>query len=831
MLNCLSLRATSLGSASLRSISLLAVLLGGWFLFVGGSSAPAAEASRASEAADSPAGKVAERVPNQVQDFLEFNCVSCHDGESAEAGLDLAAMLEASLAEPKVISDWVHVYDRVHAGEMPPEEAGEVPPEEVSSFLQSAGGWLREYQRQQHEQRGRVRARRLTNLQMEKTLHDLLAIEIPLQRLVPEEPRREMFVGVAREQSMSHFKLQSHLRMLDAALDEAFERAASSNEAWSKTFSARELARKNPKRRCRDPEMLDGKAVTWSSGLPFYGKISSSRVDESGWYRIKVKASAVKSPDDHGVWCTVRSGRCNSGAPLMSWIGSFEATEEPQEWTFDAWIPAGHMLEIRPGDTTLGKARFKGGQVGAGEGGPQDVPGVALHSMVMTETHSGGTLEDVRSRLFGELEIEVDHEAKQIELVSDNPADDLASQLRRFARQAFRRPVPDSAIQPYLAMLREELDSGESPVDSLRTAYRALLCSPRFLYFTEPPGELDDHAIACRLSYFLWNTMPDEELRRCAEQGQLRDPEVLHEQVERMLEAPRGKQFVKDFAAQWLDLMEIDASKPHRRLYRDFDNVVQQSMLDETHAFLQDLLDRNASASKLIDADFTFLNERLARYYGIEGVPGDELRKVDLPEDSRRGGLLAQGAILKVTANGTNTSPVLRGVWVSERLLGQEIPPPPASVPAIEPDIRGAKTIREQLAKHKSDPSCASCHVKIDPPGFALENFDAAGKWREKYVGLSGGKRHVGGKIDPSSTLPDGRDFKDFEEFRKLVQSDPRPIARNLAEKLLTYGTGATVTFADREVIEEIVDQAADDDYGLRSLLHAVVASPAFLSK
>jgi hypothetical protein len=254
-------------------------------------------------------------------------------------------------------------------------------------------------------------------------------------------------------------------------------------------------------------------------------------------------------------------------------------------------------------------------------------------------------------------------------------------------------------------------------------------------------------------------------------------------------------------------------------------------MLAETHAFLQDLLNEDGSVTELIDSGHTYLNSRLANFYEIEGVSGDRLRKVQLDTDAVRGGLLTHGSILKVTANGMNTSPVLRGVWVSERLLGQPIPPPPENVPAIEPDIRGATTIREQLEKHKADPSCAGCHRKIDPPGFALESFDAAGRWRERYLGLDGGRRRQGAEVDPGYELPDGRAFEDLAEFQELILEDPRPIARNVAEKLMTYGTGAGIAFADRDVIEDIVDQSADQDFGFRSLLYAVVTSPTFLTK
>jgi hypothetical protein len=254
-------------------------------------------------------------------------------------------------------------------------------------------------------------------------------------------------------------------------------------------------------------------------------------------------------------------------------------------------------------------------------------------------------------------------------------------------------------------------------------------------------------------------------------------------------------------------------------------------MLDETHQYLAKMLAENLGIDKLFTSDFTFLNSRLARFYDIAGVTGDAMRPVSLRPEDRRGGVLTQGAILKVTANGSNTSPVVRGVWVSERLLGIPIPPPPGNVPAIEPDIRGAKTIRDQLAKHRSQASCAVCHVKIDPPGFALENFDPAGQWRDRYLQMVDGRRSTGAQVDPSYALADGREFSTVDEFRSLVVQDLRQPAANFAEKLLVYGTGAPLTFADREVLDKITDQAAQEGYGMRSIVNAVITSPIFLSK
>ncbi len=513
----------------------------------------------------------------------------------------------------------------------------------------------------------------------------------------------------------------------------------------------------------------------------------------------------------------------------MGWVGAFEATDKPQSFTYEAWIPKGEMIEIRPGDGTLKMARFQGGQVATGEGGPQNVPGVALHGMTMQRIHKGPGNAEIRARLFCDMKVKTNN--GKPELVSENPKEAAAFLLQQFANRAFRRPVSAEDVAPYIGMVQDSLEQGTSLLDALRGGYRALLCSPRFMYFHENPGKLDDYAIASRLSYFLWNTMPDEELLRLADAGRLSDQKVLRAQAERLLNDQRGQTFVKDFSAQWLDLSLIDFTEPDRRLHPDFDIVVQQSMLDETHAYLQNMLDENLSVGHLMDSNYTFLNSRLARFYEIDGVDTTELQKVSLEPEDHRGGLLTHGAILKVTANGTTTSPVIRGVWVAERLLGQHIPPPPASVPAIEPDIRGANSIRELLAKHRSDASCASCHTKIDPAGFALENFDPAGGWRENYPAIDRGQRTRGQKIDASYELADGRKFEDLDEFQDLILSQPETLAKNVAEKLLTYGSGAPVTFADRKAVDEIAQKSVKSNYGFRSIVLALIEHPLFLSK
>jgi hypothetical protein len=434
-----------------------------------------------------------------------------------------------------------------------------------------------------------------------------------------------------------------------------------------------------------------------------------------------------------------------------------------------------------------------------------------------------------------------------VEVVTEHPREDAERLLRSFMTRAYRRPVAEAHVQRFLGLFNQEFQLGHGFTRSLLSAYTAVLASPGFVFVQEKPGRLDDYALASRLSLFLWNSEPDAELRSLASAGRLRNPEVLKAQTERLLSDPKSRRFVDAFTDYWLDIRKIDDTSPSTTLYNDYelDDPLKLAAVEETRLFVQELFGKNLPARNIIDSDFTFLNERLAEHYGVPGVAGARMRKVTLPKDSVRGGLLTQASVLKVTANGTTTSPVLRGVWIMERILGFQTAPPPG-VPAVEPDIRGAVTIRQQLDKHRADASCASCHRKIDPPGFALESFDIMGGWRDHYraftegakpepgVGLSGQRFafHYGLPVDSAGALPDGRSFRDVREFKRLLlEHEEQTVARNLVRQLAIYATGAPVGFTDRKQVDEILENSRASGYGVRSIVHGIVQSDLFRDK
>jgi hypothetical protein len=400
--------------------------------------------------------------------------------------------------------------------------------------------------------------------------------------------------------------------------------------------------------------------------------------------------------------------------------------------------------------------------------------------------------------------------------------------LSAVARRAYRRPVTSDDVAPLLAFFRDGAEQGFDA--GIQLALKRLLVSPEFLFRVEPeppgtaPGgiyKVSDLALASRLSFFLWSSIPDDELLVSAERGELRDANALERQVQRMLADPRIVAFVENFAGQWLYLRNLDAVVPVQSVFPDFDDTLRQGLKRETELFFGSIVQEDRSALDLLRADYTFVNERVARLYGLPNVKGSHFRRVTLPEDSPRRGLLGQGSILTVTSYPDRTSPVVRGKWILENLLGVPPPPPPDDVPELEEtgDGGGTLSIRERLAAHRANPSCASCHALMDPLGFALENFNAVGVWRTID--------DTGGAIDASGALPDGTEFAGAAELRAaLLRSDL--FLTTLTEKLMTYALGRGVEAYDQPAVRKIVRDAAASDYRFSALISGVVQSPPF---
>ncbi|QDV52785.1 DUF1592 domain-containing protein [Gimesia fumaroli] len=430
---------------------------------------------------------------------------------------------------------------------------------------------------------------------------------------------------------------------------------------------------------------------------------------------------------------------------------------------------------------------------------------------------------------------------------ANKPRDERAAAkeiLGRLMRRAYRRPVTEEEIDAKLKLFVAARKEAPSFITALKVPLSAVLISPHFLYLAETPRttgdgqtgsrKLNDYELASRLSYFLWSTMPDEELLSAAANGRLTQPTELNRQVDRMLADPRASAFTKNFAGQWLGLREVGANPPAADLYPRYDRHLETSMVAESEAFFSEILQHDLNVMNLVSSEFVVINERMARFYGIPGVKGDHFRRVNVPAGVHRGGIVTQASVLTITSNGTRTSPVKRGTWVMKNLLGLDPGLPVANVGDIAPKVPGIDkaTVRKRLEIHRELPQCARCHNKIDPLGFALENFNAAGSWREQegfgYKGRVGRNDPV---IDASAQMPDGMKFEGVDGLRDALSKQETLFLKCLSGKLLTYALGRELGVADNPTIDRAVSKMKENDTTLRSLIKFVVLSEPFRSK
>ena len=785
---------------------------------------------------------------------------------------------------------WVKIYDRAASGEMPPKKKPRPAASDLAAFTNSLAAILLKTDRERIDAEGRATQRRLNRYEYEDTLGDLLLLPyLEVKSFLPEDSEANGFNKCGDALDVSHVQMARYLSAAEFALRQAMSPQASRPETttnryytWDqgaffgaiklegplnrRTFplvgyqlqrdlmQAEHPERGNPGHERREQEAL---AVVVSTYEPTEIRFNNFRAPVAGKYRICLCA--------YSVWLGPKYQDAASGhrsepvtlysdrAPgLLRKLGSFDVNPEPTVREIEAYLLAGET--IRPDAARFFRSRPPDHKNPLEA--PEGSPSVAFRWMEVEGPLIDQWPPASHQLLFADLP-RTNHEAHAethkrfapppgVEVVSDNPQRDGEKLLRDFMQRAYRGPVADADVQRFLAVIHHALQAGHSFTDSMLAGYTAILSSAGFLYFNEKPGRLADGALAERLSYFLWNSSPDAELRRIAARGELHRPKILRQQTERLLNDPRSSRFVADFLNYWLDLRLIEGTAPDTELYPDYqlDDLLVESMISETQLFFEQMIKGNLAVTNLVASDFAMLNERLANHYGIDGVEGVGFRPVKLPKDSMRGGLLTQASVLKVTANGTTTSPVKRGVWIMTRLLGKPPLPPPPNVPALEPDIRGATTIREQLARHRSQESCAACHRNIDPAGFALESFDVMGGWRERYRVVGGGEPvkgighngiyyHFGSGpgVDASGELPDGRAFRDVRDLKRLLLKDDEQLARNLVQQLAIYATGAPMQFSDRPQIAKILARSRKEGYGVRTLIHEIVQSDMFLNK
>lgn len=795
-------------------------------------------------------------------DFLQEHCIKCHgpDKQKADRRFDHLSETARSTDELEL---WQEILDMLNLGDMPPEDEPQPSAAERAKMVASTTGFLTESLSHMSDSGGHSVLRRLNAWEYRHTIGDLLGLNVSVwnpAEAFPAEVEVDGFDNIGAELVTSGMLLDKYF----LAAEEAIGRATQ----FGNKPKPRRWVQKSPfyfdgKENADLPKLFRVDRFRFIPETPYtdlYGRhyrgghigfepLSRGGVSQNGMYTVRVKAAAVDRYHPYGN----ALDDFQNGDPLVLELvavdreGSVESTgsiskerslarveltdEKPQWFEWNVFIEEGFEPEVRFANGTIATKRLvriitqKAGQH------PEVAP---FADMKAGNEKSHGLLKVYRGPKLRIWEIQVEgphldkwpspgHLLLYGELNPDqlNP-ETIVRRLRSFATAAFRRPLQDDELDPIESLVTKKLKEGLEPLEALQLGFQTILCAPAFLYLSEGEGPLNDYTLASRLSYFLWSSMPDEQLLAEAEAGRLLHPEVLRRQIDRMLRDSKSDRFVSNFIRRWLEvdnIGEMPVSEEFRTYHRD---NIEKAMMAETETFFRHVLDNNLSPGEFLSADYSFLNRELARHYGLEGMEGHELRRVSLA-GTRRRGLTGHALVQVASANGVDTSPVVRGIYVLENLLGRSPPPPPPDVPLIESDVSEAKTIRELLAKHREVPTCTECHRKIDPLGFALENFDAAGLWRTRY-----GNR--GRKIDASGILPSGEPFSEVSEFQELLSRRSDDFTRCLIEKMMTYSLGRTLGLGDRAAIDKIQRDLLAGQGGLQDLIAGVVLSNSFLN-
>lgn len=821
-----------------------------------------------------PAASVlhADELPAPAAALFERNCVGCHDGSSRKGNLDLTA-LAFDLEDRAVRDRWILIHDRIDKGEMPPEPE-DLPDRERASMVRALRGPVAAADRAEIAANGRGPIRRLNRIEFQQNLRDLLKLpHLDIRDRLPHDRESHHCDKVSSSLDMSRLQLMAYLDAVEIALRSAIVSTSEPPPVQKRRVEGKQLSAKwyiaggreslffsrdskgidlemrgPPKGQNVEPDPSVELALFRSPGWPYLVWPDKVIAHTSGEYRVRFSARSVVQLKDfvlkrgtRSVPMTFRARKPTNhdiAENVRPTGGIIDILPEGRVYETTVYLREGETIEYgllglpSPEIDAQGKTGYyryppfpEGGQ-----------PGVAFRWLEMEGPLSPAAWPPASHRVL--------FDGPGVEVKSDEPKVEAKRLLRRFIQLVAREPVPEEAIAPFEELVVRELNSGETLAEALQSGYQAFLCSNLFLYLREPMAGDDHFTIANRLSHFLTNSRLDAELVRLARDRKLRDPATLRAQTERLIAGDGFDRFVRHFTDSWLNLSELRRDEPNVRLYPEYrlDDYLVESMGREPRAFFATMIRENLPTRSLIDADFAFVNDRLARHYGLREVKGSNLRRVDLPRSSPYGGLLTQASVLKLSADGTSTSPVLRGVWIMDRLIGQPPPPPPPGIPAVEPDIRGAQTIRELIAKHTESKTCAGCHAKFDPVGLALENFDVLGAWRTHYRGLEEGRRVSGidraghdfsytiaSKVDASGRLVDGRQFDNIHDLKALLLGDSRQLARNLLHQFTVYATGTPVRFGDRDEIEEMLDECESDGYRVRDLISLLVQSRIFL--
>jgi mono/diheme cytochrome c family protein len=729
------------------------------------------------------AGQSPATFETAVRPVLSGTCSACHNANLASGGLNAAALPSDPLADrPR----WERVLRRVRAGEMPPPGVPRPTAEQLAAFTGFLEATFARADAATPIDPGRVVARRLNRNEYTNTIRDLLGVRFRAEKYFPTDDSGDGFDNIGDVLTVSPLLMERYL-----AAAEQIARWAVSTEIPPKPLEVMYHAKERRIRR------IDRSTIE-----------AEHRVEYAGDYIVRFGLPGERDKDAApvtlGFWMNGALIETKQVETKPSGLVYFNPYSEEE---IKVYLPEGDHV-------------FRAGFIGD----------AFVNTLTDREAYDNKKNKFLDSMYFiGPMPSDIVKESRRKILVCD-PASGRACVERivaTLARRAWRRAITRGETEALLRFFDLAVADGKAPDQGLELAIQAMLVSPHFLFRIErdPPGgeahPVSEFELASRLSYFLWSSMPDDELLNLAESGRLRAS--LEAQVARMLADPRSAAFAENFAGQWLETRNLDVVKPDPEKFPAWDPELRDAMKQESALFFDYVLRQNRPISDFLSADYTFLNERLARHYGIEGVTGHEFRKVDLAGNPQRGGVLSQAGVLTVSSYPTRTSPVIRGKYVLQNILGAPPPPPPPDVPVLDEEAVGkVLSMREQLEKHRADATCASCHSKMDPLGFGLENYDAIGRWREQDGNFP---------VDASGVLPNGRTFSTPAEMRRILASQLPEFSRTLIEKVMTYALGRGLKPFDSRTVDNINEQLAADGYRFQTLIRLVVASPAFQSR
>jgi len=813
-----------------------------------------------------------------VTPFLKQHCIECHGPEKQKGKLRLDT-LEADFINNPHAATWGEVVDRLNLGEMPPADK----PRPAAAKLELVTRWiaseLRGASQQGQGTGGRALLRRLTRTEYTNTVRDLLNIEFlagesPVD-VLPPDGQLGGFDKVSKGLLVDPSLMDAYYRAAELVADRAIATRPPRVPTHVARFEFEDTALSGAIRYLTDQRstiLTDSGMMIMEGGARTYGLLrhpySGAQVPVRGKYTVRVRAAVDKGERGEPIYMDIDRGaegvigKFRVDAPLdQPQVYEFTRTLDPAiEAELQVMLPNGTQFGDHNGESYRVQEKADAAHTAGrfNEAARIRARGRAV-GLYDTYARTGpaqktANLDRVPKLYLDYIEIEGPLHgpwppASLKTVFPDGLGDDrktIDEARRVFERllpRAYRRPVRTEDVDQIVALVEGELKSGETFEEAVKGGVIAMLCSPSFLYLVEPatgrpdqPRPLNDHEFAARLSYFLWSSMPDAQLMQLAAKGGLRDATTLDAQIDRMLADPKSAALVDDFAAQWLKVKEFDQFKPDEQIYKDYYRNefagLGEDMKAEPLEFFRELLKSNESVLAFIDSDWIACNERLARFYGIEGVTGDGFRRVKLTAGSPRGGLVAMAGVHKWGSDGNRTKPVHRGKYILDVLFNDPPDPPPPNAGEVQPNERGKNlSIRQRLEQHREIESCDNCHRRIDPYGLALENFNAIGQWRDVQDGEQERWGSQAPAIDPAGRLPNGTDFKNLREFKQALAHQGDRFVHGLAEKMFVYATGRMIEASDRAAIDLLAQTTASKGYTLRSLLKSIIGSQAFATK